>query len=57
MLILCGSVSSWIQKNIVSSTAFLGRPSRDIKLDELTLPEGNGSRVGKKYCSVEKLRG
>src|SRR6185312_13393374 len=37
MLILCGSVSSWIQKNIVSSTAFLGRPSRDIKLDELTL--------------------
>jgi len=41
MLILCGSVSSWIQKNIVSSTAFLGRPSRDIKLDELTLPECN----------------
>ncbi len=38
MLILCGSVSSWIQKNIVSSTAFLGRPSRDIKLEELTLP-------------------
>lgn len=41
MLILCGSVSSWIQKNIVSSTAFLGRPSRDIKLDDLTLPECN----------------
>lgn len=41
MLILCGSVSSWIQKNIVSSTAFLGRPSRDIKLEELTLPECN----------------
>jgi len=41
MLILCGSVSSWIQKNIVSSTAFIGRPSRDIKLDELTLPECN----------------
>ncbi|MGH8295082.1 MAG: AAA family ATPase [Steroidobacteraceae bacterium] len=41
MLILCGSVSSWIQKNIVSSTAYLGRPSRDIKLEELTLPECN----------------
>lgn len=41
MLILCGSVSSWIQKEIVSSTAFLGRPSRDIKLEDLTLPECN----------------
>lgn len=41
LLILCGSVSSWIQQHIVSSTAFLGRPSRDIKLDELTLPQCN----------------
>jgi uncharacterized protein len=41
MLILCGSVSSWIQKNIISSTAFLGRPSRDIKLEELSLPDCN----------------
>jgi len=36
MLILCGSVSSWIEKNIVSSTAFLGRPSRIIKLEALS---------------------
>jgi len=41
MLVLCGSVSSWIQKHIVSSSAFLGRPSRDIKLEELSLPECN----------------
>ncbi|MBW2369053.1 MAG: AAA family ATPase [Deltaproteobacteria bacterium] len=39
MLILCGSVSSWIEKNIVSSTAFLGRPSRIIKLEALSLSE------------------
>jgi uncharacterized protein len=57
MLILCGSASSWIQKNIISSTAFLGRPSRDIKLEELTLPECNQfwprqSRVS----SYEKLK-
>jgi AAA+ ATPase superfamily predicted ATPase len=57
MLILCGSVSSWIQKNIISSTAFLGRPSRDIKLEEFTLPECNQfwprhSRVS----SYEKLK-
>ena len=57
MLILCGSVSSWIQKNIVSSTAFLGRPSRDIKLDELTLPECNQFWPSKARISpFEKLK-
>ncbi|MHB1541640.1 MAG: AAA family ATPase [Steroidobacteraceae bacterium] len=57
MLILCGSVSSWIQKNIVSSTAFLGRPSRDIKLDELTLPECNQFWPAKARTSpYEKLK-
>jgi AAA+ ATPase superfamily predicted ATPase len=57
MLILCGSVSSWIQKNIVSSTAFLGRPSRDIKLEELSLAECN--RFWSKHSRVspyEKLK-
>ncbi len=39
MLILCGSVSSWIQKNIISSTAFLGRPSLYLTLDELPLKD------------------
>lgn len=57
MLILCGSVSSWIQKNIISSTAFLGRPSRDIKLDELTLPECNQFWPAKAPISpYEKLK-
>jgi uncharacterized protein len=57
MLILCGSISSWIQKNIVSSTAFLGRPSRDIKLEELSLPECNQFWPAKARISpYEKLK-
>lgn len=38
-LVLCGSVSSWIEKNILSSTGFLGRPSLSMTLEELPLPE------------------
>ncbi len=41
MLILCGSVSSWIEKNIISSTLFLGRPALYLKLNELSLTESN----------------
>lgn len=37
ILILCGSVSSWIEKNILSNTGFLGRISIDKVLDELPL--------------------
>ena len=37
ILILCGSVSSWIDKNILSSTAFLGRISFTLNLTELKL--------------------
>ena len=40
-LILCGSVSSWIEKNIISSTLFLGRPSLYMKLEELPLFQCN----------------
>ena len=38
MLILCGSVSLWIEKNIVQSTGFMGRPSLYMTLEELPLP-------------------
>jgi AAA+ ATPase superfamily predicted ATPase len=41
MLIVCGSVSSWIEKNIISSTAFLGRPSLYMTVDELPLEDCN----------------
>lgn len=41
MLILCGSVSTWIEKNIINSTAFFGRISLTITLDEFSLKESN----------------
>ncbi|MBI5346159.1 MAG: ATPase [Chlamydiae bacterium] len=37
ILILCGSVSTWIEENIISSTAFFGRLSLLLKLEELPL--------------------
>lgn len=37
ILVLCGSVSTWIEKNIINSTAFFGRISLFLKLDELPL--------------------
>lgn len=41
MLILCGSVSAWIEKNIVNSTGFVGRLSCTMTLGELSLNECN----------------
>lgn len=39
ILFLCGSVSTWIEKNLLSSTAFLGRPSLKIRLKQLPLTD------------------
>lgn len=39
MLFLCGSVSTWIEKNLLSSTAYLGRPTLTMRLGELQLPD------------------
>lgn len=41
MLILCGSASAWIEKNILSSTGFVGRISYRETLDELSIAESN----------------
>lgn len=41
IMILSGSNSSWIEKNILSSTGFFGRVSLRILLEELSLPEAN----------------
>lgn len=41
MLVLCGSVSAWIDKNILSSTGFVGRISYRLTLEELSLQECN----------------
>ncbi len=47
IIALCGSVSSWIEKNILSSTGFLGRISLDLVLEELPLKVCNG------FCIAE----
>ncbi len=41
ILILCGSVSGWIEENIISSTGYFGRIPVTISLDELPLPDCN----------------
>ncbi len=39
IFIVCGSASSWIDKNILSSTGFVGRVSYTMTVDELPLSE------------------
>ena len=41
LLILSGSMSAWIDKNILRSTGFMGRNSLELTLDELSLPSCN----------------
>ena len=57
ILVLCGSVSSWIEKNIISSTGFFGRISQKIFLNELSLPSCNRmlEEIGFKGSIMEKL--
>lgn len=40
-LILCGSVSAWIEKNILSSTGYFGRVASQLTLEELSLKESS----------------
>lgn len=39
LLVLCGSVSTWIEENILKSTAFFGRVNLTISLEPLSIPE------------------
>lgn len=57
ILILCGSVSTWIEKNIISSTGFFGRVSQKILLEELPLPHAYKllKEAGFKGSSTEVL--
>ncbi len=41
ILILCGSVSSWIEENILSDKGFMGRISLTLHLDEMPLHDAN----------------
>ncbi len=57
VLILCGSVSTWIENNIINSTAFFGRISLDVILKEISLPDCNDllNQLGFKRSSQEKM--
>ena len=57
ILILCGSVSSWINKNILNSTGFFGRVSLTLTLDEMPLLSCNEYMLslGYKQSAFEKL--
>lgn len=58
ILILCGSVSSWIEENILKSTGFVGRVSVDMVLEELSVAE-SGEFWGpqrNKISAYEKLK-
>lgn len=57
IMILCGSVSSWIAENILQSTGFVGRISLNMVLDELSIKESGefwGTR--RKISDYEKFK-
>ncbi len=58
ILVLCGSVSSWIQKNILNHANFVGRVSAQINLRELSLNELNNffKNFSGKIGTIEKLK-
>lgn len=41
ILVLCGSVSSWLDRNILSSTGFVGRVSLNLRLGDLPMRDCN----------------
>lgn len=58
ILILTGSISAWIEKNIIRNTGFVGRISLDMTLDELPLHRCNefwGAQRSK-ISSAEKFK-
>jgi AAA+ ATPase superfamily predicted ATPase len=58
IMIFSGSMSSWIDENILSSTGFVGRISLELTLDELPLPICNlfWRRKAKLVSSYEKFK-
>ena len=55
IFIICGSASSWIDKNILSSTGFVGRISYTMTLKELSLSESS-QFWPKNISAYEKLK-
>lgn len=58
VLVLCGSVSSWIEKNILNNTGFVGRCSWQFHLGPLPLHHCSAfwGRAAKRVSAAEKLR-
>ncbi|WP_341761833.1 AAA family ATPase [Candidatus Tisiphia endosymbiont of Thecophora atra] len=58
MLVLCGSASVWIEKNILSNTGFVGRISYRLTLDELPLQDCNKFwlKMGHYISAYEKFK-
>ena len=58
VLVICGSITSWIDKNIINNTGFVGRVSLTIIPDELALVHCNefwGKRKDR-IADMEKLK-
>ena len=56
VLVLCGSVSSWIQENILNQTGFVGRCSWQFRLPPLALPACNRFWRREGVSAAEKLK-
>jgi hypothetical protein len=58
VVVLCGSVSSWIEENILNNTGFVGRCSWQFRLGPLSLPEcvQFWGKRGTRISTAEKLR-
>lgn len=58
IMILCGSVSTWIEKNIIKNTGFFGRISQYFDLKELPLPDCSAffDKIRFSGTSHEKLK-
>lgn len=55
LLVFCGSVSTWIEENILNSTAFFGRVNLTLSLEPLSIPQSAEflRKLGMKISSYE----
>ena len=58
ILIICGSASAWIEKNIILNTGFMGRVSYTLTLDELPLADCNAfwNSTGSNFSAYDKFK-
>lgn len=56
LLVICGSVSSWIQDNILNDKGFVGRVSLFLHLDEMPLFDANKFWGKKQISAYEKFK-